>query len=223
MAQFVVKPAFLLQKIPDDVSYEQASLACCGLGASFGAIQNLALTAYDTLLITGLGPVGLGAVINAKFVGARVIALESNLYRQNLARDLGADAVMDPADPDVSERIKELCGGAGPDAALDCSGAVAAHRLCIDAVRRKGKVAFVGESSRETPITISRDLLRKGLQLIGSWHYNLNDFPKLMRVIQTSPLVDRLITHRFPMSRIGEAFERSVSQQCGKILLKPWE
>jgi threonine dehydrogenase-like Zn-dependent dehydrogenase len=140
-----------------------------------------------------------------------------------LAKELGADIVIDPTDPEALERIQALCGGVGPDAALDCSGAVAAHRLCIDAVRRKGKVAFVGESNRETPITVSRDLLRKGLQLIGSWHYNLNDFPKLMRVIQSSAHVDRLITHQFPMSRVGEAFEQSVSQQCGKILLKPWE
>ncbi|MDB4867985.1 MAG: hypothetical protein JWR03_2318 [Cohnella sp.] len=223
MAQYVLKPAWNLFKIPDDVSYEQAALTICGLGPSFGAYQTLGLSASDTILITGLGPVGIGAVINAKYRGARVIAVESNEYRRNLAAELGADGLIDPRDPDAVEQIKSLSGGEGPDCALDCSGAVPAHRLCIDAVRCRGKVAFVGECNTETPIVISRDLLRKGIHLLGSWHYNLNDFPKILEVIRHSPLVDKLVSHVFPMSRIEEAFAVSASQNNAKILLKAWE
>lgn len=223
MAQYVVKPAVCLRKIPDDISYERAALACCGLGASFGAIRKLGVSAFDTLLVTGLGPVGLGAVINAKFCGARVIGVEMNPYRIELARKLEIDEVIDPRDPEAVEKIRELTGGAGPDYALDCSGVPSAHRLCIDAVKRKGKVAFVGESHTETPIVVSRDMIRKGIHLIGSWHYNLNDFPDLMQVIRHSPLIEHFVTHVFPMSRVQEALETSASQQCAKILLKPWE
>jgi threonine dehydrogenase-like Zn-dependent dehydrogenase len=223
MTQYVRKPAWLLPKIPDGVSYERASLACCGLGASFGAFQRLGVQAFDTVLITGLGPVGLGAVIHARYRNSRVIAVESNEYRANIARSMGVEEIVNPLDPDAAAMIKSLTDGVGPDCAVDCSGAVAAHRLCIDTVRCKGKIAFVGESMAETPVVISKDMLRKGLTLIGSWHYNLRDFPKLMQVIQHSPHIDRLVTHVFPMSRIQEAFETSASQQCGKILLKPWE
>lgn len=223
MAQYILKPAFMLKKIPEGVSYEKASLACCGLGASFGAIQLLGLTVYDTVLITGLGPVGLGAVINAKFRGTRVIAVESNEFRRSLAKKFGVEDILDPGDPEAVNKIKNLCDGVGPDYAIDCSGVPAAHRLCIESVRRKGKVAFVGESFGETPLIVSNDLIRKGISLVGSWHYNLNDFPKLMKVIQHSPLVDHLVTHVFPMSEIQNAFETSYSQQCAKILLKPWE
>jgi len=223
MAQYVVKPEVSLRKIPDDIPYEKAALACCGLGASFGAVRKLGVSAYDTLLVTGLGPVGLGAVINAKFCGAKVIGVESNPYRIQVARELQIDAIVDPRDPEALDRIRELTGGAGPDLAVDCSGVPAAHRLCIDAVKRKGKVAFVGECHTETPIVVSRDLIRKGIQLIGSWHYNLNDFPLLMNVIRRSPLTDSFVTHVFPMSKIQEALETSVSQQCAKIMLKPWE
>lgn len=223
MSQYVLKSSFLLKKIPDDISYEKASLACCGLGASFGAMQALDVTAFDTVLITGLGPVGLGAVVNAKFRGARVIVVESNEYRVRLAEDLGVSNVVDPRDPDAVQKIKELCGGSGPDYAVDCSGVVAAHRLCIDAVRHRGSIVFVGESHTETPVTISKDMIRKGIRLIGSWHYNLNDFPQLMQVIRHSPLADKLITHVFPMSEIEKAFETSAGQNCAKILLKPWE
>ncbi|OXS54497.1 hypothetical protein B1A99_26475 [Cohnella sp. CIP 111063] len=223
MTQYLSKPSWLLAPIPDGVSYEKASLACCGLGPSHGAFSAMEVGAFDTVLITGLGPVGLGAVVNAKFRGARVIAVEMNPYRAELARRMGADHLIDPRDPDAAAQVKALTGGRGADCGLDCSGVVAAHRLQIDAVRRKGKVAFVGECFSETPIRVSDDLLRKGIHLIGSWHYNLKLYPDLMKVIERSPLTDLLITHTFPMSRIQEAFELSASQDSGKIILKPWE
>jgi L-iditol 2-dehydrogenase len=223
MAQYVAKNALLAKKIPDDISDEKASMACCALGPSFGAFQAMFLSVYDTVMITGLGPVGLGAVVNAKFRGARVIAVESNPYRVNLAKEMGADEVLDPRDPDVLQQILALTDGIGPDYAVDCSGAVPAHRLCIDAVRKRGKVAFIGESHVGTPVTISTDLIRKGISLFGSWHYNLNDFPKMMHVIRHSPVIDKLVTHVFPMSEIQGAFEVAAAQQSAKILLKPWE
>ncbi|TVX99384.1 zinc-dependent alcohol dehydrogenase [Paenibacillus cremeus] len=222
-AQYILKPSWVLFKIRDDISNEHAALAICGLGPSFGAFQTLGVSAFDTVLITGLGPVGIGAVINAKYRGSRVIAVESNAYRVQLAQELGVDAVINPADPDAVRKIKELCDGEGPSCAVDCSGVVAAHRLCIDSVRRKGKVAFIGESFTETPVTISNDLIRKGIHLIGSWHYNANDFPSILQVIRNSPHLDKFITHVLPMSRINEAFEISVSQNNAKILLKTWE
>jgi L-iditol 2-dehydrogenase len=222
-AQYILKPAWVLFKIPDDISYEQASLAICGLGPSFGAFQNLGVTASDTVLITGLGPVGIGAVINANNRGAQVIAVDTNEYRISLARELGANHILDPRDPGIVQMIRALCDGEGPSCAIDCSGAVSAHRLCIDAVRRKGKIAFVGESFVETPLTISNDMIRKGLTLIGSWHYNLNEYPKIIEVIRQTPHLDKFITHVFPMSRVNEAFELSASQNNAKIILKSWE
>ena len=220
-AQYIVKPDWLLPKIPDAVPYDHAALACCGLGASFGAMQLMGVGAFTTLLITGAGPVGLGAVVNARFRHARVIVVEGEPYRAALAATLGAEAVLDPTDPATPARIMELTG-IGPDCALDCSGTVAAQRLCIAATRRKGNVAFVGECSEPMPLTISPDMIRKGLTLVGSWHYNLADYTALMKVIESSPLLDRLITHRLPMSQIQTAFDTTLTRRSGKIILDPW-
>lgn len=221
-AQFITKPDWLLPRIPEDVSYDHASLACCGLGASFGAMEKLGVGPFTTLLVVGAGPVGLGAVVNARFRGARVIVVEGLPYRAALAGDLGAEVVLDPGDPATPARIREL-SGIGVDCAIDCSGTTAGERLCINATRRRGKVAFVGECHDDLSLRISPDMIRKGLTLVGSWHYNLNDFDKVMQVIRRSPLLDRFITHRFPMSAIQAAFDCSVSRQSGKIILNPWE
>jgi len=221
-AQYLLKQDWMLVPIPDDLSYAHASMACCGLGPTFGAMQRMHVDAFDTVLLTGMGPVGLGGVINARYRGARVLAVESHPYRATLARDLGAEAVIDPADPDALRTILDLTGGVGVDKAVDCSGSPEAQRLLIDAARRKGQVAFVGEGGDLT-LAVSRDMIRKGLTLHGSWHYNLADTPTMMRLIRgVGPQLDRIITHTFPMSRVQQAWELQESGACGKVLLDPW-
>ncbi len=223
MAQYILKPDWLLPAIPESVSYEQASLACCALGPSFGAMEEMGVSAFDTILITGLGPVGLGAVVNARFRGARVIAVDSVPYRKTRALELGAEVVLDAQATNLEEEIRSLTAGGGVDQALDCSGVPVAHRLCINTVRRKGQVAFVGECDHDTVVRISPDLIRKGIRLVGSWHYNLKLFPKIMQVIECYPGIDKLISHIIPMSQIQEAFELCASHQTSKVILKPWE
>ena len=222
MAQYLLKPSWLLPRIPDGVSYESASLACCALGPSFNAWDSMGVSAYDTVLITGAGPVGLGAVVNARFRGARALVVEAAPWRADRARRMGA-TVLDPHDQDLVPQIKALTGGVGVEASLDTSGVVAAQRLCLDATRRKGQVAFVGECGSPLEVRISPDFIRTGLMVRGCWHYNLSDFSKIMAVIQQSPLIDLLVSHVLPMSRIQEAFELCAHQQTAKVILRPWE
>jgi L-iditol 2-dehydrogenase len=221
-AQYVVKPSWLLPPIPDGMSYEHATMAIDGIGASYGAFQAIDLGAFDTVLIAGLGPIGLGAVANARFRGARVIGVEPLPWRAERARQMGAEIVFHPGDDRLVEQIRERTGGKGVDCAIDCSGRAEAERLCIDATRRRGRVAFVGECSEELAIRVSPDMIRKGLTVVGSWLCNLTDIPQVMQVIQESPLIDQLISHVMPMSQIQDAFELLASGECAKVVLRPW-
>ena len=222
-AQYTIKVDWLLLPIPDGMSYEHASMACCGLGPTFAAAQRMAVDALDTVLVTGLGPVGLGAVINCVVRGARVIAADPVEYRRKLAMDIGAAAAIDPSAEGALKEIVGLAGGAGPDKAIDCSGIAAAQRLAIDAARRRGQVSFVGESG-ELPVKVSQDLIRKGLTLHGVWHWNLRDTPRMMQTIAAAAaMLDKVITHTFPLSRVADAWELQMTHQCGKVLLYPWK
>lgn len=224
IAQYMLKPDWILVAIPDGISYDHASMACCGLGPTFGAFELMQVDRFDTVLITGLGPVGLGGVINGRYRGARVIAVEPHPWRAAKARELGAEVVINPGDDDALQQIMGLTDGLGVDKAVDCSGAPAAHRLGIDALRRKGQLAFVGESGADTAIQSSRDMIRKGIRLMGSWHYNLKDTPKLMRVIkEVGPQLDKFISHRFSLEQIQQAWETQTTGECAKVLIKPWE
>jgi threonine dehydrogenase-like Zn-dependent dehydrogenase len=222
LAQYICKPDWLLPAIPDGLTYLRAALACCGLGPSFGAFERAGLSAYDTVLITGAGPVGLGAVVNARFRGARVIVVESAPWRAERALLMGAAAVVDPRSPDALADIRNLTGGRGVDVALECAGAVPAQRLCIDATRRRGTVAFVGQCPDELAIRVSPDLITKGLTIFGAWHYRLQDYPRIVQTIEQSPLIDLLISHVLPMRRAAEAFALQAAGECAKIILEPW-
>ena len=196
--------------------------------------------AKPTVAIVGLGVIGssLGLALkkaggNFEIVGhdrepsvsgkARKIEAVDKTSWNLINAVEGADLVVDPAQPDALAMVMEATRGIGVDCALDCAGSVPAERLCIDATRRKGKVAYVGECGDELPIRVSPDMIRKGLTIIGSWHYNLSLFSQIMQVIQKSPVIDLLVSHVLPMSRIQEAFELCASHQCAKVILKPWE
>ncbi len=222
-AQYILKQDRLLVPIPEGVSYDQASMACCGLGPTFGAMQIMNVDAFDMVVITGMGPVGLGGVINAVYRGARVVAVSRTPYRAKLAKELGAEAVVNPEGDDALQQLLELTAGIGFDKGVECAGIPERMRLLVDGVRRKGQIAFVGEAGEFT-LKISDDMIRKGLALHGAWHYNLGDIPRMMKIISdTLEKLDKLTTHTYPITEVEKAFKQQMGGQCGKVVLHPWE
>ena len=219
--RYLPKQDWLLIKIPDGMPFDLAALACCGLGPTFGALETLNAGVFDTVLITGAGPVGLGGVVNARYRNAKVISVDPIKYRREKALELGANLAIDPDNCDIQATIKEFTGGYGVTAALETSGTNGGARICVDALRPRGKMAFIGENG-EFLIRISDDFIRKGITVIGQWHYNLNGTGRILEVIQNSPAAAKLITHRFPASKINEALAISAEHQCGKIIIDPW-
>jgi threonine dehydrogenase-like Zn-dependent dehydrogenase len=221
-AQYVLKPDWLLVPIPDDMTTDEASLIGCGMGPTFGAMRLMDVQPLSTVLITGLGPVGLGGVINGAARGARVIAAARNPYRAELARSLGCEAVVDPTGEGALREILELTGGRGVDGAIETTGQPLYERLAIDATCRKGQVTFLSEG-QELQIHVERDLVQKGLVLRGHLDIDIGDRELLLQVVARSrPLLSRYVTHRLPLDEIGRAWELQCAGECGKILLHPW-
>ena len=220
-AQFCLKADHLLLRIPDDIDTDHASMACCGLGPTFGAMKRMNVTATDTVLISGLGAVGLGGVVAASFFGARVIGLEPNAFRAELAKRLGCEHVVDPRDADAAlHQVMEITGGAGVEKSIECSSQETAPALLVRAARRKGQITSVGWGG---PVN-ARDLVAKGLSFHGQWHWNHQlHAGEMFRLIRgTREKLDQLITHRLPMGEVKDAWELQAAGRCGKIVLHPW-
>ena len=207
--------------IPDDMSYDHASMACCGLGPGWNAMQTMQVSGTDSVLVSGLGPVGLGTVINAVYRGARVIGLARNSYRSQLAQQLGAEAVLNPEKDDVVAEVRALTGGMGASKSVETSGQSRYMDLLMEATRRQGHLAFVGESGDYT-IQISDGMIRNGLHLHGIWHWNLSDAHDMLKMVSdVGDSLDRVITHHFPFSQIEDAWRLQMSGTCGKVMVHP--
>jgi len=178
------------------------------------------VNAFDRVVVCGQGPIGLGATMICKFLGAVVIAVEMGEYRIDLAKKMGADHVLNPKEMDALKAIKDITGGGMADKALDCSGTEAGENLALDSLKRRGRMAFVGENQKAT-INPSAQLIRKELEVIGSWYFNASEHEELVNLVRRGAPVEKLITHRFPLRDAERAFEIFSKGQAGKVILYP--
>ena len=209
--------------LPDEVDFEIGSLLGCCLGPPREALKRLDVRADDTVVVSGLGPVGLGATALATFLGARVVALEPEAYRRERAGEIGAHHVLDPSRSDTRETILALTDGVGVSKAIECSGRPDGQRLLFDLAGVRAAIAFVGENQGSIEVSPSRDFIRKGLTVIGCWHMNVNDASLPLQFLKRQPEKARLlISHRFGFSEAQTAFEIFASRCSAKVLLLPW-
>jgi propanol-preferring alcohol dehydrogenase len=217
-ADYLVVPAVNCLRLPDEISYEAGALLTDMVGTQYHTQKRLGVSGATTLAVFGIGPMGAAGVLVAKGRGARVIAIDSVPHRLELARRLGADVVLDPSRDDVAACIAELTGGEGVDAAVDCSGAPAAQNAALDVTRKRGAVAFVGES-RETTINPSDQMIRKLLTVFGAWYFPLWEFPEIARFAIDQKLpVEQLVSHRFALEDAEEAFRRFDARETEKAI-----
>jgi threonine dehydrogenase-like Zn-dependent dehydrogenase/sugar phosphate isomerase/epimerase len=208
--------------LPDDIDYEKGSLLGCGLGPAYGALTALGVRAFDKVLITGLGPVGLGATALATFLGADVAVVDPEPYRQKIAAELGASCVLDPIQDGYELSLREYFGAAGVLKAIECSGRGEVQRQLIDIAGKGAHICFIGENQKTIAVSPSNDFIRKGLRLQGIWHMNMNDAPQIIEFLRRAPeKTDLLVTHRFAMHECRQAFETFVSRQAVKVVINP--
>jgi len=209
-----------LLRLPDWLSFEQGCLILDPVGTTYHAHKRIGTNATHVVVIFGLGPMGLGSLCVARHLGARVIGVEPVAYRRELATKLGAEAVIDPADGDVAERIGELTGGRGADRVLECSGEAEPLHLALDVVRPFGHVAIIGENSEAT-IRPSDHFCRKEITLSGSTCFPLGEYGELLRAYEGGLRSAEMITHRFTIEQAAEAYETFAGRQTGKVIFVP--
>lgn len=217
-ADYVVAPAVNCLPLPSGISYEAGAVLTDMVGTQYHTQKRLLVSGTDTVAIFGLGPMGAAGVLIAKGRGARVVAVDLVSSRLELARELGADEVVDSGAGDVVEILRELTGGEGVDAAIDCSGNPGAQNAALDAARKRGRVAFVGES-RETTINPSDQIIRKLLTVVGGWYFPLGEYPEIARfVVEKAIPIEDMVTHRFSIEDAPEAFRMFDARETEKAI-----
>jgi threonine dehydrogenase-like Zn-dependent dehydrogenase len=215
-APFMKVPASTLVPLLDEISFEEGAAISCGTGTAYGALRRINTSGRDTLAVFGQGPVGLSATMLGAAMGARVIAVDIAPERLKLARDFGADTVINSKESDPIAALKELTHGEGVDAAMDCSGHAEARAAAVRSTRTWGQVCFVGEGGQVT-LDVSPDMLRRQLTIVASWTFNTVGQAECARFIADRKVpLKRLLTHRFKLDEAAEAYRLFDTQTTGK-------
>ena len=206
--------------LPEPLSYVDGALVACGFGTVYEALLRLNVSGRDRLLLTGLGPVGLAAGLVAQAMGVRtVLGLDVTPARLAMAERLGAVHHALPFDADALARVFALTDGVGCETCLDCSGNGAARVLALEAARRWGRVAFVGEGNR-VDFDVSQTLIHKQVTLHGSWVTSTRHMEDLVEhLVRWNLRPEAIVTHRFPLAEADAAYRTASEGQGGKVCI----
>ena len=213
-----------LLEIPASVSYKEAALveplACVVHG-----IENSGIALGDTVVINGLGPIGLMYVQLAKLKGARVIATDLKRQRLDLAKKLGADELIDISKvEDEIKAVRKLTEkGRGVDVAIEAVGIPKVWERTILMARKGGVVNLFGGCPSGTKITIDTRLLHYSqLTIKGIFHHTPQYVKRALNLISQGAIdTDSLITDEFPLSNFSKALKMLVNQEGIKIAVMP--
>jgi threonine dehydrogenase-like Zn-dependent dehydrogenase len=219
-AEYLKAPARTMVPLPEELSFAEGAAVSCGTGTAYGALRRMHLAGGSTLAVFGMGPVGISATLLGAKMGARVIAVETNAERLALAKQFGADSLVDPSKVDVEKTLKDLTRGEGVDLALDCTGVAAARLAAVRAAKTWGTVCFVGEGG-EVTLDVSRDMLRKQLTLVGSWTFSAMGMGECARFIADNKIpLERIFTNRWKLDQAQEAYQLFDRQSSGKGVIE---
>lgn len=221
LQELMAWPTALLHPVPDALS--DADVAMLEpLGVAIHALDLGKIRVGHTVVVVGAGPIGLCAVQLARVAGAgRVVALEPLVHRREAAAALGADVVLDAADPDVVAHLHEATGGRGADLAVEIAGTDDAVRLAVEAVRPGRTVVLAGIPDQDRTTFPASTARRKGLTLRMSRRMG-DVYPRAVGLVAGGRVdVRSIVSHSVPLGRADEAFAVAAGRRGLKVVVAP--
>ena len=214
-ANFTVVPEIALAKIREDAPFDKVCYIGCGVTTGIGAVINTAkVEAGASVVVFGLGGIGLNVVQGARMVGANmIVGVDLNPAREALARKFGLTHFVNPAevDGDLVAYLVHLTGG-GADYSFECVGNVELMRQALECCHRGWGVSVIigvagaGQEIRTRPFQLVTGRVWKGTAFGGA--RGRTDVPRIVDWYMDGRInIDDLITHVLPLERINEGFE----------------
>lgn len=220
-----VLPANACVAVPDDIPLEEAALLGCAVLTGAGAVLNAARVGEDeSVVVIGLGGVGLSAVQGARIAGAApIIAVDASPAKAELAQRCGATEVLEPG-PELGRQIRSLTGGRGADHAIECVGRAETIRAAWSVTRRGGHATVVGLGSKTDTLTFNAlEVAHFGRTLAGCMYGNTDpaaDIPRLLEHHRAGRLdLGVLVTERIGLDDVEAAFAALESGRGARSLV----
>lgn len=219
--EFVNLPAANLLPLPQNLSAREGTIAE-PLAVILHSVNLAAIRTGETAVVFGAGPIGLLTIATLKLSGvARLWAVEPVAARRELARSLGADDVIDPAQADPVREILAATGQRGVDVSFDCAAKDGTMNRCLYVTRNAGRVLITGIPTESFISLDANPMRRKELPVITVRRSN-HDSETALRLLAAEPRrFVPILTHTKPLSAIQSAFEQAEAYRDGaaKIVL----
>lgn len=221
-AEYNVYKSSCLHLIPDNVSFDEASLCDCG-GVALHGVELAGVTVGGTVVVFGPGAIGLCAMMESKAMGAGKVIMIGRGAKLCKAKELGADICIDFDKEDVVSRVLEETGGVGADEVMECSGAPDSLEKACRIVRKTGKIAVIANYKDEL-ISVPGNIINfNEIHILGS-KANPNVSDKVLKMLSNGSINgSALITHRFPLEDYEKALDIFENKKDGsiKVVINP--
>ncbi len=207
-AEYVLAPAKDALTLPPEIPLEEGSIIADAVSTPYHAVVNRGqVKAGDTVVVFGCGGVGINVVQVAAAVGASVIAVDLMPEKLELAKKLGAQAVINPKEVDrVDKAVKKLTGK-GADVAFEAIGNPKTMQDAFSCIRKGGRLVVIGYSDKSVEFPASKIMFFEQ-EIVGSLGCRPVDYPKIIEMARTGKIkVKELVTGRFPLEKINHAFD----------------
>ncbi|MDA0770237.1 MAG: zinc-binding dehydrogenase [Chloroflexi bacterium] len=223
LADFISWPASHVIRLPYNVSSEQAALAEPS-AVALHAVRRSRLQLGETTAILGVGTVGLLAMQAAKAIGGKVFAVDKRKMSLDLAKSLGADAVINSDETNAGQALLDLTRGVGPDVVIDAAGGKETPGLAIKWARRGGRVVLVAIYTHKPEFNFN-DVVSTEVEVLGSMAYQQRDVEEVVRMLANDTLKTLpLISDRIHLDEvIDKGFARMLApnKDVFRILVSP--
>jgi L-iditol 2-dehydrogenase len=175
------------------------------------------------LVVMGGGPIGCLHIVIAGVRGASVILSEPNPDRREMAKAFSPALILDPSGEDVVNKVKEFTSGRGADIVICANPVAETQTQAVEMVRKGGKVILFGGLPKKSPMTnMNGNLIHYGeIEVAGSFSYHPAFHSLALDVIARGLIpVEKLVTHRFPLDEINEAFQTAASGKALKVIIQ---
>jgi len=208
-------PARCCWPAPAEISDDQLMLAE-PLAVVVRAVARGEARRGESAAVLGVGALGLLAIQVLKAKGLRVLAIGRTEHRQHLARGLGAEEFTTSGEGGATEAARAFSGREGVDLVIETAGTGVAVEQALELTHPGGRVVLTGLPHEASTVNFF-GVVRRELRIIGSMIYQ-QEFPEAIRLLSTGTVaVDRLVTHRFALDRIAEAFAAHRSPEAIKV------
>lgn len=205
--------------LPDELTYVDGAQIACGFGTVYEGLEKIGVSGNDAVLVVGLGPVGLAALMLAKALGANhLVGVDTVKERCDLALQLGLANQTFVAGADTLQQVVATTyQNQGFEKTVDCSGNTHGRQLCIRATRKWGKMVMIGEGGT-VEFNPSPDIIHDQITIFGSWVTNIWRMEELVeRLVRWGIHPEDLVTHRFSLDQADKAYELMNDGKCGKV------